>query len=140
MPDIHIEPYPWQFNSPSPGGLTSSSPTAGIGYATGAGGTVTQATDKSTAVTLNKICGQITMNAASLAAGAEVVFTVTNSACAATDVPYAIHQTAGTAGSYLVNTCNVAAGSFQITVSNASAGALAEAIVLGFFIHKAVAA
>src|SRR5882672_9299987 len=37
-----------------------------LGYATGAGGAVTQATDKSTAVTLNKICGAITMNGAAL--------------------------------------------------------------------------
>jgi hypothetical protein len=31
-----------------------------VGYSTGTGGTVTQATDKSTGVTLNKRCGQIT--------------------------------------------------------------------------------
>ena len=43
--------------------------TSGIGYAAGAGGTVTQATNKSTTVVLNKTTGQITMNAASLAAG-----------------------------------------------------------------------
>ena len=42
--------------------------TTGIGYATGAGGTVTQATSKSTAVILNKLTGAITMNAASQAA------------------------------------------------------------------------
>ena len=35
--------------------------------ATGAGGVVTQLTDKSTAVTLNAICGTITMDAATLA-------------------------------------------------------------------------
>ncbi len=40
-------------------GLTSSSPTLGIGYATGAGGTVTQTTNIGTAVTLNTMCGKI---------------------------------------------------------------------------------
>ena len=39
--------------------------TTGIGYATGAGGGVTQSTNKATTVVLNKMCGQITMNAAS---------------------------------------------------------------------------
>src|SRR5262249_33804889 len=60
---------------------------AGIGYQTGAGagGTVTQATSKSTGVTLNKITGAITMNAAALAAATSVTFTVTDSSVAATD-------------------------------------------------------
>lgn len=53
-----------------------TSPTGGVGYGTGSGGTVTQATSKSTAVTLNKPSGQITMNNASLAAGASVSFIV----------------------------------------------------------------
>jgi len=47
-------------------GAITSAGTAGIGYATGAGGTVTQATNKSTGVTLSKTCGVITMNAAQL--------------------------------------------------------------------------
>ena len=37
-------------------------PTGGIGYATGAGGTVMQATNKATGVTLNTVSGQITTN------------------------------------------------------------------------------
>ena len=40
------------------------------------GGTVTQATNKSTGVTLNTESGQITMNNAQLDAGTEVTFTV----------------------------------------------------------------
>ena len=39
-----------------------------IGYSSAAQGTVTQATSKSTGVTLNKSMGKITMNAASLGA------------------------------------------------------------------------
>lgn len=123
-----------------PGGISSSSSTAGIGYATGAGGVVTQSTNKTTGVTLNKVCGAITMNNAALAAGAEATFTVTNSAVAVTDLPYAIHSSAGTSGSYLVNTSNVTAGTFDVTVSNVSAGSLSEAIVLTVYVHKAVAA
>lgn len=51
----------------------------GIGYGPGAGGTVTQATSKSTSVTLNKPCGRITTHNADLAAGARVIFYLYNS-------------------------------------------------------------
>lgn len=120
--------------------IKSSSATAGIGYATGAGGTVTQQTDKATGVELNKACGQITMNAAALAAAAEVSFTVTCSAVAATDVVIVNHGSAGTAGAYLVGVSTVGAGSFVITVANVSAGSLSEAIVINYAVIKGVAA
>ena len=50
------------------------------------GGTVTQATNKTTGVTLNTESGQITMNNAALGAAGEASFTVTNDKIAATDV------------------------------------------------------
>ena len=100
------------------------------------GGTVTQASSKSTGVTLNTESGQITMNDAALAAAAEVSFTVTNSEIAATDVVVVNHGSAGTAGSYLVAANTIAAGSFAITVSNVSGGALSEAIVINFVALK----
>ena len=100
------------------------------------GGTVTQATNKSTGVTLNTESGQITMNNAQLNAGVEVSFTVTNSKIAATDVVVACHGSGGTAGSYLVNANAIAAGSFAITVSNVSAGNLSHAIVINFVALK----
>lgn len=114
--------------------------TAAFGYATGAGGTVTQLTNKTTGVTLNKLCGQITTNGAALAAAAEVSFTVTDSQVAATDVVVVCVQSGGTAGAYLVTVGAVAAGSFKITISNASAGSLSEALVLNFVVIKSVAA
>lgn len=109
-----------------------------IGYSAGAGGTVTQATSKTTAVTLNKIAGQITMNGAALAAAAEVAFTLNNSTIAATDVVIVNVQSVGTAGAYLVGVGAVANGSCSITVSNASAGSLSQAIVLNFCVIKSV--
>lgn len=96
------------------------------------GGTVTQATSKSTTVVLNTHTGQITLHAAALAAGVEVTFTVTNSTVGAADVVVLNHGSAGTAGSYLVGISAVASGSFKATVSNASGGSLSEAIVLNF--------
>ena len=120
--------------------ITSSSATAGIGYATGAGGTVTQATDKTTGVTLNKICGQITLASDSMNANAERTFTVTNSAVAATDIVIVNHVSGGTSGAYLVSIAAVAAGSFAIVISNQSTGALNEQPVLGFAVIKGVSA
>jgi hypothetical protein len=61
------------------GNLQVTASTGAIGYGTGAGGTVTQTTSKSTAVTLNRPTGLIVMNNASLAAGASVTFDVNNS-------------------------------------------------------------
>jgi hypothetical protein len=109
-----------------------------VGYSTGAGGTVTQATDKSTGVTLNKTSGVITTNNAALNAGIEVKFTVTNSSCAVTDVPVVAIASGGTSGSYLVGVSAVTTGTFDITISNVSAGNLSEALVLNFVIIKGV--
>ena len=100
------------------------------------GGTVTQATNKSTGVTLNTESGQITMNNAQLNAGVEVTFEVTNDKIAATDCVVVNHGSGGTAGSYLVGVSEIAAGTFKITVTNASAGNLSEAIVINFVALK----
>lgn len=120
------------------GALKSSSSSAGIGYSTGAGGTVSQATSKSTGVTLNKICGDITMNGAAFAAGAEVSFVVTNSAVAATDCPSVAVVSGGTANAYRANVTAVAAGSFTITVQNITAGSLSEQPIIRFSVGKSV--
>ncbi len=108
-------------------------------YASGAGGVVTQLTSKVTTVILNKLCGQITTNAAALAAGTEATFIVTNSTIAATDVPCVAHASGGTAGAYAVGVSAVAAGSFKITITNLSAGSLSEALVINLATVKAVA-
>lgn len=123
-------------------GLTSTGATSGIGYATGAGGAVTQATSITTGVTLNTVCGTITTFAAGAIAGAEDgPFTVTNSAVAATDViSVSIKSYAGT-GTPLVYVSATAAGSFDITITNLhAANALTAAIVINFFVNKSVAA
>ena len=109
------------------------------GYITGEGGTVTQATSKATAVTLSKKCGQITLHNASLAADTTVSFTLTNTTIVATDLLVLNHVSGGTAGSYLLN-AQCGAGSATINVRNITAGALAETIVIGFAVIKAVTA
>ena len=109
------------------------------GYITGEGGTVTQSTSKATAVTLSKKCGQITLHNASLAADTTVSFTLTNTTIVATDLLVLNHVSGGTAGSYLLN-AQCGAGSASINVRNITAGALAEAIIIGFAVIKAVTA
>jgi hypothetical protein len=118
--------------------IKSSSATAGVGYATGAGGTVTQGTSKSTGVEVNKTCGQITTHNASLNSGSEVSFTVTNSAVAATDCVVACIASGATADAYNLQVDAVGAGSFRLALSNLTAGALGEAIVINFAVIKAV--
>lgn len=108
-----------------------------IGYATGGGGTVTQATSKSTGATLSKACGAITMNNAALAAGTIVSFVLTNTLIAATDVMVLNHISGGTPGSYTLN-ARCAAGSATIDVRNNTAGSLGEAIVIQFALIKGV--
>jgi hypothetical protein len=107
------------------------------GYATGSGGTVTQATSKATGVTLSKSTGQITLNNAALAADTTVSFTLTNTVIEAGDILIMNHISAGTAGSYLLN-AQSAAGTASINVRNITAGSLSEAIVIAFAVIKAV--
>lgn len=108
-----------------------------LGYGTAAQGTVTQATSKSTAVTLNKSAGRITMNAASLASVTNVTFTLNNSLLSASDI-LILNVSEGTAGSYNAWVSGLASGSATITVRNISGGALAEAVVINYaIIHGA---
>ncbi len=113
--------------------------TGGLGYTTGAGGTVTQATSKSTGVTLNRPTGQITMNGAALAANTGVGFTLTNSVIAATDLIFVqIQSGVADPTAYVVSSANAAAGSAGIYVRNVTGGSLSENLVLKFAVIKGV--
>jgi hypothetical protein len=114
--------------------------TGTLGYATGAGGAVTQATSKATGVTINKPTGQITMHNAALAANTSVAFTVTNSMVVATDNIIVHRSSGGTAGAYNIWVDSVGAGSFVIYVRNITGAPLSEAPVLNFSIIKGVTA
>lgn len=108
----------------------------GLGYATGSGGTVTQATSRTTGVTLNKTNGAITLvSAAGLATFQS--FTVTNSTVAATDVVH-VTQKSGT-DLYQIFVTATAAGSFRITFAT-TGGITVEQPVFNFAIVKAVTA
>jgi len=109
-----------------------------FGYTAAAQGTVTQATSKSTGVTLNKSAGQITMNNASLATATNVTFTLTNSLISANDILILNVGSGATAGAYNCWVSGLSAGSATVTLRNISGGSLSEAVVLNFaLIHCA---
>lgn len=104
-----------------------------LGYTAAAQGTVTQATSKTTAVTLNKSAGIITMNNASLATATNATFTLNNSFISANDtVILTISGGQATPGSYNVFANALSAGSVSITLRNISGGTLSEAVVINF--------
>ena len=110
-----------------------------IGYAASAQGTVTQLTSKSTAVTLDKSAGRITMNNASLTTATNATFTLNNALISANDtVILTISGGQATAGSYNVFANSLATGSVSITLRNISGGTLSEAVVINYcIIHGA---
>tara|TARA_Y100000310_G_scaffold333905_2_gene412436 strand:+ start:9903 stop:11333 length:1431 start_codon:yes stop_codon:yes gene_type:complete len=122
----------------------STSPTGnGLGYGTGAGGAVTQATNRTTGVTVNTLCGTITTHNASLAAEASADFIVTNSEVAIGDVVILSIQSGENGGGTVLSVQDVAAGSFTIRVHNGNVAAgTAETgtILINFAVIKAVSA
>ena len=103
-----------------------------LGYTTEGQGTVTQATSKSTAVTLNKPAGQITMNNASLATATNVTFTFNNSFISVNDILILNVAAGATAGAYNCWVSSLSVGSATVTVRNISGGSLSEAVVINF--------
>lgn len=123
------------------GAISSSSPSSGIGYATGAGGVVTQLTSKSTPVTINKICGAIITASDNLAAGGQVVFAVNNSMFAVNDV-VVVNITDGNGNNYTVapHSTQSSGGIFYISIKNVTGAPLAQAVRIQFAIIKSVTA
>lgn len=116
--------------------IKSSSSSAGIGYATGAGSTVTQGTSRTTGVTINAVSGAITLYSAA-GSGTPASFTVTNSSVSATDV-IIVNQKSGS-DKYVILVTAIAASSFEITFYT-TGGTTTEQPVFNFAVIKAVAA
>jgi hypothetical protein len=115
-----------------------NSPSYPMGYGNGAGASVTQGTSRTTDVTVNAVCGQITLFSATTTVSTFASFTVTNSAVAATDVVIINIGSGATADRYNVTVTAVAAGSFRVQIHNVVAVTVAEAPVLNFAILNAV--
>lgn len=122
----------------SVGNVLVTSP-AGLGYGTGAGGIVTQLTSKSTAVTLNKPCGHITMNNAALAAGASVLFAFYNSTH---NIDYDqlivnMHNVVSGHSNYRVeNAGSIGGGGVMLRLTNISGASLSESPSIKFTVIK----
>ena len=119
-------------------GVTGS----GIGYPTGqgVGGSVSQATDRSTAVTLNKLSGQITGQATSLAASTSASFTVNNNLVNINDTISIVVQSGPTPNTSVFTIAAVTNGTFVVRASNLSTGtADTGAPILNFNVIKGTA-
>jgi len=130
------------------GRISSSGAAAagGIGYATGAGGTATQITSRTTGVTMSPnpcMSGLITTDTSSLGAELAADFVVTNSAVAIGDVVVVSVRSGSNGGATIVSVTTVTGGTFTIRVYNGNAAAgTAEtgAILINFAVIKAVSA
>jgi len=119
-----------------------------FGYAgAGVGGTVTQLTSRTTGVTLDKICGDITLVSASIPGLNSQRFTLTNSTIGATDmvqvclVGDSAAGTGPTTSAYDVGVLRVAAGACDIVVHNTNNSATAtEQLTVRFMVIKGVIA
>ena len=113
-----------------------------LAFVTGSGSQVTQLTSKSTGVTINTLCGQITTSNESLASNTSVSFTMTNNNISATDIVLvnaaSVAGVAPTANTYSVSCDAVLAGSCRIQIRNISGTAAAQALVLNFAVIRAV--
>lgn len=117
------------------GSFLSSAPKGGIGYGTGAGSTVTQATSKVTAFTLDTATGRIILAAGALAGYATTSSaTWTNSAIGSYDT-VVFSQNSGTIGAYTFNAI-CSNGTAQFTITNVTSASLNEAVAVEFNVIK----
>lgn len=118
------------------GNLLLQSGTGALGYGTGAGGTVTQLTNKSTDVTLNKPAGTIIMSNSALASQAVVYFNLYNSLIGPNDtIIINMDRPTGDLGKYKIE-YNVISGVVLIKVTNQAYNSYSDALVLKFTIVK----
>jgi hypothetical protein len=109
-----------------------------IGYSAAAQGTVTQLTDKTTAVTLNKSAGRITLNNAALAGNTAVSFTLNNNLLSANDTVIVCISGGATTGAYTTYVTSLTTGSAILTLRNLTGTSYSEAVIINYaIIHGA---
>jgi len=115
--------------------IKATGTSAAVGYNTGAsaGGVTTQTASRTSAVTLSKITGQITLVSAAGNTAAWTTFTVTNTTVAATDTVI-VNAATGT-NTYLAVVSAVAAGSFNISFVSIT-GTATDSPVFNFAVIK----
>jgi hypothetical protein len=118
------------------GGITVTG-AAGLGYGTGSGGTVTQATSKSTTVTLNNPTGRITMNNAALAALTSVDFTLINTSVTTNDTIICVGAFISVDPiNYKIEVMRIADFQVLIRVTNTTVASRSEALQIQFTVIK----
>lgn len=117
------------------GTLSLTGAASTLGYGTGAGGTVTQATNKFTTVTLNRPSGQITMNNAALAAGATATFVLNNTLLTTEQNIFFTEVNVTGSRRYSLD-WNIGNGYAYVHVTNETAVSLSDAVVINFAIVK----
>jgi len=111
--------------------------TAPLGYASGAGGSVTQITSKNTAVTLNKICGSIATSNSALAAGATATFIMNNTLIEQYDeITLTPFYGSVLPVNYRIEVYGYGLGIAYIRITNISGGSLSETVTFRFSIKK----
>lgn len=105
-----------------------------LGYSNSS--TVSQGTNKATAVSLNSPSGNIVMNSAALAAGANIGFQFQNTYISGQDVLILNIASGATGGAYRVIVDAVATGSANIRLYNNWGASLSEAVVLNYAVIK----
>ena len=116
---------------PTTGNVLATS--GALGYGVGAGGTVVQATNKFTDVTLNKPCGRIIMNNAAMPAGAYAFFALLNSTISAAD-DVSVTMIAGI--NYRVEVVDIWTGGCYFRVTNTGTNSLSDALIFNFKVFK----
>lgn len=106
-----------------------------FGFSSSARGAVTQLTSKTTAVTINKICGVITTHDQTTSANTGYIFQVNNSLCSSNDIVLLSVQDHGGVVNYTVQPFKVSEGYFK--VSFFAYGSASNAIDISFAIIKA---
>ena len=111
--------------------------TAPLGYASGSGGTVTQDTDKNTAITLNKLCGTINTSNSALTAGQSVIFVLNNTYITQIDTciitPYYGYVPFN---NYRIEVVGNGSGNVRIRITNISSGTLSDILIFNFIVLK----
>lgn len=108
-----------------------------LGFAAGAGGTVTQLTNKSTAVTLNKVTGRITTAADALAGNTTVFFTLNNSVLNDADILQVnLKDSVAADGTYQVWVTTVGTGLARIAIRNITGSSASSAIAINFAVVR----
>ncbi len=114
-----------------------SGTTGAFGYVTGIGGAVTQATSRTTGVTLNKPAGAITLFSTTTTAGQTTTFTLTDSSISANDTVNCTQKSG--VGLYWCAATAISAGSANLSIYTPAAVGSAEAPVFNVTITRGAA-